>query len=169
MKAIAGANPSLGEDYVLGAVSCIIWTLTLQTTVKYVLIALHADNKGEGGILALFALLRKMPKRWLYAVAAIGAGALIADGMITPAITVSSAIESSPSEGFAPAMAFITYSGDVPISPNTMPMVTSSPVRVRRLCSDEFPFSVFMPIKHKKQRYGFDADDLKRTGAMRKL
>ncbi len=93
MKAIAGANPSLGEDYVLGAVSCIIWTLTLQTTVKYVLIALHADNKGEGGILALFALLRKMPKRWLYAVAAIGAGALIADGMITPAITVSSAIE----------------------------------------------------------------------------
>jgi len=93
MKAIAGVNPSFGEDYIIGAVSCVIWTLTLQTTVKYVLLALRADNRGEGGILALFALLRKVPRRWLYIVAAVGASALVADGVITPAITVTSAIE----------------------------------------------------------------------------
>lgn len=93
MKAIVGANPTFDADYIIGAVSCVIWTLTLQTTVKYVLIALHADNKGEGGILALFALLRRTPRKYLYVVAAIGAAALIADGMITPAVTVTSAIE----------------------------------------------------------------------------
>ena len=70
MKAIVAVNPHLDTDYVLGAISCIIWTLTLQTTVKYVLLALRADNKGEGGILALFALLRKLPRKWLYTVAA---------------------------------------------------------------------------------------------------
>lgn len=93
MKAIAGINPHYSSDYILGAISCIIWTLTLQTTVKYVLIALRADNRGEGGILALFALLRKMKRKWIYVVAAIGAAALVADGMITPAVTVTSAIE----------------------------------------------------------------------------
>ena len=56
MKAIVAVNPAAGADYIIGAVSCIIWTLTLQTTLKYVLIALRADNKGEGGILALFSL-----------------------------------------------------------------------------------------------------------------
>lgn len=93
MKAIVGVNPHFDVDYIAGAISCVIWTLTLQTTVKYVLLALRADNKGEGGILALFALLRRIPVRWLYLVAAIGAAALIADGVITPAITVTSAIE----------------------------------------------------------------------------
>lgn len=93
MKAIVGANPVFDADYITGAVSCVIWTLTLQTTVKYVLVALNADNHGEGGILALYALLRKLRKRWVYLVAAIGAAALIADGVITPAITVSSAVE----------------------------------------------------------------------------
>lgn len=93
MKAIAGVSTGYNADYILGAVSCVIWTLTLQTTVKYVLLALRADNKGEGGIMALFALLRKLPPRWLYIVAAIGASALIADGVITPAITVTSAVE----------------------------------------------------------------------------
>ncbi|MDE7145102.1 MAG: KUP/HAK/KT family potassium transporter, partial [Duncaniella sp.] len=93
MKAIIGVNPHFDADYVIGAVSCVIWTLTLQTTVKYVLIALHADNKGEGGILALYSLLRRLPRRWLYVVAAVGASTLIADGVITPAITVTSAIE----------------------------------------------------------------------------
>lgn len=93
MKAIVGVNPSFDADYIVGAVSCVIWTLTLQTTVKYVLIALRADNKGEGGILALFYLLRRLPRKWLYIVAAVGASALIADGVITPAITVTSAIE----------------------------------------------------------------------------
>ncbi len=93
MKAITGANPGFDASYIIGAVSCIIWTLTLQTTVKYVMIALRADNKGEGGILALFALLKRMNPRWLYVVAAIGSAALVADGVITPAITVSSAVE----------------------------------------------------------------------------
>lgn len=93
MKAIIGVNPDFDADYVIGAVSCVIWTLTLQTTVKYVLIALRADNNGEGGILALYALLRRLPRRWLYIVAAVGASTLIADGVITPAITVTSAIE----------------------------------------------------------------------------
>ena len=93
MKAIVGAVPDYDADYIIGAISCIIWTLTLQTTVKYVLLALRADNKGEGGILALFSLLKSMRRRWLYVIAAVGAAALIADGVITPAITVTSAVE----------------------------------------------------------------------------
>lgn len=93
MKAIIGANAHINADYIIGAVSCIIWTLTLQTTVKYVLITLRADNKGEGGILALYALVRKSKKKWLYVIAIIGASTLIADGIITPSITVVSAIE----------------------------------------------------------------------------
>lgn len=93
MKAITGVNPHYDDAYIIGAVSCVIWTLTLQTTVKYVLLALRADNKGEGGILALYALLRRLPPKWLYVVAAVGAAALVADGVITPAITVTSAVE----------------------------------------------------------------------------
>lgn len=93
MKAIMGINPRYDADYVLGAISCVIWTLTIQTTVKYVLIALRADNKGEGGILALYSLLRRHSRKSLYIVGALGAAALIADGMLTPAITVSSAVE----------------------------------------------------------------------------
>lgn len=93
MKAIIGATSNISSDYILGAISCIFWTLTLQTTVKYVLITLRADNKGEGGILALYALVRKNKKKWLYVVAIIGASTLIADGIITPSITVVSAIE----------------------------------------------------------------------------
>lgn len=93
MKALIGVNPEYDAEYVLGAVSCVIWTLTIVTTVKYVLLALHADNKGEGGILALYSLLRKHSRKWLYVIGAIGAAALIADGMLTPAITVSSAVE----------------------------------------------------------------------------
>lgn len=93
MKAITGVNPDFDPDYILGAISCVIWTLTLQTTVKYVMLALQADNKGEGGILALFALLRRNRRKWLYLVAGLGAAALVADGMITPAVTVTSAVE----------------------------------------------------------------------------
>ncbi len=93
MKAVTAVNPDFDADYIIGVCSCVIWTLTLQTTFKYVIIALQADNKGEGGILALFSLLKKLPVRWLYLVAAIGAAALIADGVITPAVTVTSAIE----------------------------------------------------------------------------
>lgn len=87
-----GGNLTLAE-YLEGALSCIIWTLTLQTTVKYVIIALRADNKGEGGILALFSLVKNLKKGWLYLIAIIGASALIADGVITPSLTVMSAIE----------------------------------------------------------------------------
>lgn len=93
MKAIIGVNPQFDPDYVIGAVSCVIWTLTLQTTLKYVVIALRADNKGEGGILALYSLIKGLKKHWIYVLAAIGASALIADGVITPAMTVTSAIE----------------------------------------------------------------------------
>lgn len=93
MKAIVGAVRMVDPDYIIGAVSCIIWTLTLQTTVKYVILALRADNNGEGGILALYALIRKRRKHWLYLLAIIGASTLVADGVITPSITVLSAVE----------------------------------------------------------------------------
>ncbi len=87
------AGRAVTEDVVLGTISCILWTLTLLTTVKYVLVAMRADNHGEGGILALYALLRRLRLRWLYLPAIIGAAALLADGIITPPISVSSAIE----------------------------------------------------------------------------
>ncbi|MBP8851085.1 MAG: KUP/HAK/KT family potassium transporter [Breznakibacter sp.] len=92
LKAIMGASSVVNESLILGALSCIIWTLTLQTTVKYVLITLKADNRGEGGIFSLFALLRRK-KKWLFIFAIIGGSTLLADGIITPAITVVSAIE----------------------------------------------------------------------------
>ena len=93
MRAIIGATPVITTDYIIGAVSCIIWTLTIQTTLKYVVLALRADNNGEGGILALYALVRKHGRGWLYLLAIIGASTLVADGVITPSITVLSAIE----------------------------------------------------------------------------
>lgn len=94
MKAIVNfGKGSINFDYITGALSCIIWTLTLQTTIKYVIITLKADNRGEGGILALYALLKKKKNSSIYMVAIIGACALIADGIITPSITVTSAIE----------------------------------------------------------------------------
>jgi KUP system potassium uptake protein len=77
---------------VLGSISCIFWTLTLQTTFKYIFITLQADNKGEGGIFSLYALVRRYGK-WLAIPAIIGAGTLLADGIITPPISVASAIE----------------------------------------------------------------------------
>lgn len=93
MKAITGATSMVTADYIIGAVSCIIWTLTFQTTLKYVVLGLRADNKGEGGILALYALVRKHGRAGLYLLAIIGASTLVADGVITPSITVLSAIE----------------------------------------------------------------------------
>ncbi len=80
------------EKLILGSLSCIIWTLTLQTTIKYVWLTLKADNKGEGGIFSLYALVRRQ-KKWLVIPAMIGGAALLADGMITPPISVTSAIE----------------------------------------------------------------------------
>ncbi|MDB5257681.1 MAG: kup [Chitinophagaceae bacterium] len=91
MKAIIG-HSIITEELVLGGLSCVFWTLTLQTTFKYVFITLRADNKGEGGIFSLFALIRRRNPKLIWA-AIIGGGTLLADGMITPPISVSSAIE----------------------------------------------------------------------------
>lgn len=92
MKAILG-NYIINADVVLGGISCVFWTLTLQTTLKYVLITLSADNHGEGGIFALYALVKKTKIKWLIVPAIIGGSALLADGIITPPISVSSAVE----------------------------------------------------------------------------
>jgi KUP system potassium uptake protein len=92
MKAIIGLHV-INADIVLGGISCVFWTLTLQTTIKYVLITLSADNHGEGGIFALYALVKKTKIQWLIVPAIIGGSALLADGIITPPISVSSAVE----------------------------------------------------------------------------
>src|SRR4051812_33717864 len=82
----------ISRDLIIGSLSLIIWTLTLQTTIKYVILTLQADNRGEGGIFSLFALVRRR-KKWLVIPAMLGGAALLADGMITPPISVTSAIE----------------------------------------------------------------------------
>jgi KUP system potassium uptake protein len=92
MKAIVGERV-IDRDLILGGMSCIFWTLTLQTTIKYIILTLRADNKGEGGIFALYALVRRTKVKWLLFPAIIGGAALLGDGIITPAISVSSAIE----------------------------------------------------------------------------
>jgi KUP system potassium uptake protein len=91
LKAILG-EMQITEELVLGGLSCIIWTLTLLTTVKYVIITLNADNNGEGGVFSLYALIRRF-RPTLILPAILGGAALLADGMITPPISVSSAIE----------------------------------------------------------------------------
>ena len=85
-------SKAVSELLIIGGLSCIIWTLTLQTTFKYVILTLKADNKGEGGIFSLYTLVRRQ-KRWLVIPAMLGGAALLADGMITPPISVTSAIE----------------------------------------------------------------------------
>ncbi|MBX3723641.1 MAG: KUP/HAK/KT family potassium transporter [Turneriella sp.] len=90
-SAIAGTRV-ITEELVLGGLSCIFWTLTLITTVKYVTVTLRADNHGEGGIFSLYTLVRRR-SRWLIIPAVVGGCALLADGMITPPISVSSAVE----------------------------------------------------------------------------
>lgn len=82
----------ISEELILGSLSCIIWTLTLQTTVKYVILTLKADNNGEGGIFSLYALVRRR-RKWLMLPATIGGASLLADGIITPPVSVSSAVE----------------------------------------------------------------------------
>lgn len=88
----AGGTASLTREYIIGGISLVFWTLMLMTTIKYVLIALRADNRGEGGIFALYALV-KNHARWLIIPALIGGAALLADGTLTPAVTVTTAIE----------------------------------------------------------------------------
>ena len=90
-NAIIGSK-TVSEQLIIGSLSCIIWTLTLQTTIKYVILTLKADNRGEGGIFSLFALVRRR-RKWLVIAAMIGGAALLADGMITPPISITSAIE----------------------------------------------------------------------------
>jgi KUP system potassium uptake protein len=92
IRAVVGTAKEFNELLVYGALSCVFWTLTFQTTIKYIIITLRADNKGEGGIFALFALIRRK-STWAAVLTMIGAGALLADGVITPAITVTSSIE----------------------------------------------------------------------------
>lgn len=95
MKSIVANNGGIGtvsEDMILGALSLVIWTMTLVTTVKYVVIAMKADSHNEGGIFALFSLVRKVAP-WLILPAMIGGAALLADGILTPAVTVTTAIE----------------------------------------------------------------------------
>lgn len=91
MKAIAG-DRIITEQLILGGLSCVLWTLTLQTTIKYVVITLRADNKGEGGIFSLFALIRRRNSNLVWP-AMIGGAAMLSDGIITPPISVSSAVE----------------------------------------------------------------------------
>lgn len=98
-------------ELVIGGLSCIIWTLTLQTTFKYVLLTLKADNRGEGGIFSLYTLVRRR-RKWLVIPAMIGGAALLADGMITPPISVTSAIEGLkqiPSLGIKAGDPIIVY------------------------------------------------------------
>lgn len=89
--AIARGRP-ITDLLIIGGASCIIWTLTMQTTVKYVLIAMRADNKGEGGIFSLYALIRRYAKQAVI-FAMIGGAAMLANGLLTPPISVTSAIE----------------------------------------------------------------------------
>jgi len=92
LQTILNEGGKITEEVVFGAISCIFWTLTLQTTFKYVFITLQADNHGEGGVFSLYALVRRYGKNLVYP-AIIGAGTLLADGIITPPISVTSAIE----------------------------------------------------------------------------
>src|ERR1043165_675925 len=91
LKAIVGEK-QINETLVFGGVSCIFWTLVFQTTIKYIWLTLKADNHGEGGIFSLYALVRRYGKR-LVIPTILGATTLLADGIITPPISVSSAVE----------------------------------------------------------------------------
>lgn len=113
MKAIVGKQ-AINEIVVLGGISCIIWTLTIQTTFKYVILTLRADNKGEGGIFSLYALVRRTKLKWLIWPAIIGGSALLADGIITPPISVSSAIEG-----------LRIYNPDIPTVPIVIAILTA--------------------------------------------
>ena len=90
---VRSSDAMMSENLVLGFVSLIFWVMTIQTTTKYVLIALKADNHGEGGVFSLFALIKNRTKRGVVLLAMIGGATLLADGIITPAITVTSAVE----------------------------------------------------------------------------
>jgi len=112
MQAVIDKEP-INSMTVLGGLSCIFWTLTLQTTMKYVILILRADNKGEGGIFALFALVRRHAK-WLTLPAIIGGATLLADGIITPPISVASAVEG---------LKMLHHKDGTPFVTDTVPLV----------------------------------------------
>jgi KUP system potassium uptake protein len=92
MKAVVGETP-INREVIIGAMSLVIWTLTFQTTIKYVIFTLRADNKGEGGIFSLYALIKKAKRKWLIFPAIIGGCCILGEGIITPPISVASAVE----------------------------------------------------------------------------
>jgi KUP system potassium uptake protein len=92
-QAITSQGTNFSHDLIMGGLSCVIWTLILLATIKYIYFALNADNKGEGGIFALYALLKQKRIKWVIIPALIGCATLMADGFITPAISISSAVE----------------------------------------------------------------------------
>ena len=118
MKAIVNENGGIAHvsrEYIVGSISLILWTITLLTTVKYVLIALKATNHGEGGIFSLYALVRKKAK-WLVIPALVGGAALLADGTLTPAVTVTTAIEGLKN---------MKFGNDIPVpNQNSVIMIT---------------------------------------------
>ena len=111
-KAIV-ADKVISPELILGGLSAVFWTITLQTTVKYVIIVLRADNNGEGGIFSLYALIRRR-RPYLILPAIIGGCALLADGMITPPISVSSAVEG-----------LLILNPDIPTIPIVLTIITT--------------------------------------------
>jgi KUP system potassium uptake protein len=111
LSAIVGKSV-INEELIMGGVSCIFWTLTLQTTIKYVFITLQADNHGEGGIFSLYTLVRRHAK-WLLYPTIIGGSTLLADSIITPSISVTSAIEG-----------LTVLNKDIPIIPIVLTILT---------------------------------------------
>ncbi len=111
MGAIVGEKP-ITEQLIYGAISCVFWTLSIQTTFKYILLTLRADNKGEGGIFSLYALIQRKGK-FLFWPAMIGAATLLCDGMITPPISITAAVEG-----------LHTYNEDLPVLPIVIIIIT---------------------------------------------
>lgn len=117
MKSILAGNGGIGNvnrDFVLGAISLVLWTVTLLTTIQTVVIALKATNHGEGGLFALYALIRKRAK-WLVIPALVGGAAILADGTLTPAVTVTTSIEGLKGMKFG--------SGNIPVSNQTQVII----------------------------------------------
>jgi KUP system potassium uptake protein len=112
MSAIIG-NGKIDPNIILGGISCVFWTLTFQTSIKYVLLTLRADNRGEGGILSLYALVRRR-RKWLVFPAIVGGSALLADGIITPPISVTSAVEGLQ-----------IFKADIPVVPIVMAIIVA--------------------------------------------
>lgn len=113
MKSIVAGNGGIGNvnrDFIVGSISLVLWTVTLLTTLQTVVIALKATNHGEGGIFALYTLVRKRAK-WLVLPALIGGAAILADGTLTPAVTVTTAIEG---------LKGLKFGGSVPVSTQSM-------------------------------------------------